>query len=204
MSFPKMDRTFPLNSQAISDTELSQIVASALHQDFGKTASVIKQIGRLTGTNPRTVKNWYEAKNAPSAGRLLLLARTSPTLLKFILEQIGGGDLTDAFNLLEGHMAGVQKEKKLPRKMEIYSAVNCTINPTRSNGTGKKFNQRQIWFIEKMKRGENLRAEDIVYAWQVSLRTAKYDIAELMAAEIIEFRGAKKTGWYELNNATEL
>lgn len=199
MSFPKMDRTFPLNTQAISDTELSQIVASALHHDFGKTPSVIKQIGRLTGTNPRTVKNWYEAKNAPSAGRLLLLARTSPTLLKFILEQIGGGDLTDAFTLLQDQMTGVPRRRKPSKDSEIYSAVNCTISPACSNQTSKHLNQRQIWFIEKIKQGENLRAENIMLAWQVSLRTAKYDIAQLIAAEIIKFRGAKKIGWYTLN-----
>lgn len=198
MSFSKMDRTFPLNSQAISDAALSQIVASALHHDFGKTPSVIKQIGRLTGTNPRTVKNWYEARNAPSAGRLLLLARTSPTLLKFILEQIGGGDLTDAFDLLQGQMTGIPQRRKLSKNSEIYSAVNCTINPACSNQTSKHLNQRQIWFVEKMKQGENLRAEDIMYAWQISIRTAKYDIAELIAAEIIKFTGSKKTGQYQV------
>ena len=113
MSRSKKDRLFPIKPQPVSDEELAKIVAFALHQDFGDSASAVKNIGRLTNANLRAIKNWYEARNAPSSGHLLLLARSSPSILKFILMQIGGEDLWDAFRLLSGHALASAPEPEM-------------------------------------------------------------------------------------------
>ncbi len=196
MSFEFLDRTFPIEPQPISDTELAQIVAAALREDFGETPSAVKHIGRLTGASLRAIKNWYEARNAPSSGHLLLLSRSSPALLKFILEQIGGGDLWDAFNLLGGR-TDAGKAKNPNKEREIYSAKSCTISSPPGK-EGRRLNHRQLWFLESLKEGKRSKADDIARAWKVSPRTAKYDIAELTDAGLIQFVGAKKTGRYKV------
>jgi len=99
MSQCKKDQLFPVELRTVSDSELAKFVAVALRQDFGGMTSVVKQIGKLTDANLRTIKNWYEARNAPSSGHLLLLARASPSILKFVLMQVGGKDLWDSFRL---------------------------------------------------------------------------------------------------------
>ena len=62
-------------------------------------------------------------------------------------------------------------------------------------------NERQRWFMEQLQRGGQVKAEDIVSQWQVSLATAKRDIASLREKELIEFVGAAKTGSYRLKTS---
>lgn len=193
MSLSKKDRIFPVKPQAISDDELAKIVASALRQDFGDNASSIKRIGQLTNANLRAIKNWYEARNAPSSGHLLLLARSSPSILKFILVQIGGEDLWDAFRLLSSHALASAPEPKVPTYSENSIIKNVPINvPIKS------LNERQRWFLILIKRKNKARAEDIAVHFDVSLKTAKRDIQRLKGLRKVQFVGAKKTGRYKV------
>ncbi len=98
MSLTNKDQVFPLKSEAISNVKLAQIVAGALREDFKDDSAAVKAIGGTTKTSLRTIKNWYEGRSAPSSGHLLLLSRRSPSLLKFIIEQIGGGELWKCFS----------------------------------------------------------------------------------------------------------
>lgn len=201
MSFSKVDQFFPIKPRAISDAELARIVASALRQDYGDSPSAIKRIGKLTGANLRAIKNWYEARNAPSSGHLLLLARSSTTLLQFVLKQIGGEDLWDAFSLLN---AGIKNER-IPQKREeespeneVYSAEFCTIKVSIDPKVVWNLNQRQLWFLGILQQGGSPKAEDIVSTWKVSLRAARYDVGELAKAKLVRFVGSKKKGKYEV------
>ncbi len=193
MSHVKKDRSFPIKPRAISDEELAQIVAAALRHDFGDMASAVKRIGQLTNANLRAIKNWYEARNAPSSGHLLLLARSSPSILKFILEQIGGEDLWDAFRLLSHHALTSAPEPEMPVYTETPAPENVPINvPIKS------LNERQRWFLILLRRKSKARAEDITAHFDVSLKTAKRDIEGLKDAGKISFVGARKTGRYEI------
>jgi hypothetical protein len=189
MSQTKKDRSFPLKPQAISDEELAKIVAAALRDDFGKSASAVKQIGRLTGANLRAIKNWFHAKNAPSAGHLMLLAKSSPSLLKFVLLQIGGHDLWDAFQLLSPR----EKSEKTEISSSIYRDKNVPINLSKV-----RMNERQRWFLVNLQIKKTLNAEDIANHFGVADRTAKRDIEGLTEKGAIEFKGSKKTGTYQL------
>lgn len=193
MSHSKMDRSFPIKPRAISDEELAKIVAAALRRDFGETASAIKRIGQLTSSNLRAIKNWYEARNAPSSGHLLLLARSSPSILKFILEQIGGEDLWDAFQLLSHHDQTLVVEPKEEDFEDIFTDKNVPINVPL-----KSFNDRQRWFLILLKRKNKACAEDITEHFDVAIKTARRDIEGLKDAGKIRFMGSKRTGRYEI------
>ena len=193
MSRSKKDRLFPIKPQAVSDDELAKIVASALRHDFGESTSAIKQIGQLTNANLRAIKNWYEARNAPSSGHLLLLARSSPSILKFILVQIGGEDLWDAFRLLSHHALADAPEPETPPQKAKNTAKNVPINvPIKS------LNERQRWFLILLRRKNEASAEDIAGHFDVALKTARRDMEGLKEAGKIRFVGARKTGSYEI------
>ena len=198
MSKQKMDRTFPLKIHVISDDELAKIVASALRQDFGEMSSAIKQIAQATNAHHRAIKNWYDAKNTPSSGHLLLLARSSQSILKFILEQIGGQDLTEAFQLLSRENPTTISRSKDGIFTDIFQDKNV---PT--NVPIKLLNERQLWFLDRIREQNNASAIDIIDRWNVVLKTARRDIAYLKAMGKIKFVGAKKNGRYQRINDKE-
>lgn len=193
MSRTKMDRSFPSNPHAISDEALAKVVAAALRRDFGKSASAAKRIGQLTNSNLRAIKNWYEARNAPSSGHLLLLARFSPSILNFILEQIGGGDFEDASRPLSCHN---------PTMHPVPLTVICPDDSTRKNVTLnvtlKSLNIRQRWFLALLKRTNMACAGDIAGHFEVAIRTARRDVEGLKGMSKIRFAGAKRTGRYRI------
>ena len=198
MSFSKKDQVFPSKLRRLSEAEFAEIVAYALRHDFGETPSAIKHIGKLTGANLRTIKNWYKAGNMPSSVHLLLLGRSSSTLLKFILEQLGGSDLRDAFELLNGHMAGTKSGLESSLNKGIYSDNFVTINVIVETSNIYDLNQRQLWFLGQLQKDIKLKADDISEIWKVTLRTAKRDVAVLIEKKIICFVGPKKTGCYRI------
>ncbi|MCK6418277.1 MAG: hypothetical protein L6Q57_04975 [Alphaproteobacteria bacterium] len=196
MSFSKEDRLFPSLSGPISDPDLAIKIATALRRDFGDSRHAIKRIGKLTGANLRTIKNWYNARHSPSSNHLLTLSRMSKEILRIVLEEIGGKELLEAAKPLiegsdspkSGHLNGA--------KVKIYSARFCTINVTVDLNTTGQINQRQLWFMGMLQQGHRIKAEEIARTWDVSQRTAKYDVAGLMDTGLVKFIGAKKTGWY--------
>lgn len=193
MSQSKKDQLFPVKPKAISDGELAQIVAMALRQDFGDSASAVKRIGQLTNANLRAIKNWYQARNTPSSGHLLLLARSSPSILKFILVQIGGEDLWDAFRLLSSHALASAPEPEIP----VYDVTNPAENVP-INVPIKSLNERQRWFLILLRRKNEASAEDIAGHFDVALKTARRDMEGLKEAGKIRFVGSRKTGSYEI------
>jgi hypothetical protein len=189
----KKDRSFPIKPRALSDDELTQIVAAALRQDFGDMVSAVKRIGQLTNTNLRAIKNWYEARNTPSSGHLLLLARSSPSILKFIMEQIGGEDLWDAFHLLSYH---APTSTQGPEKADFKAKI--TYKNVRINVPRKSLNARQRWFLILLHHKNTASAEDIVGHFGVAIKTAERDLVSLKEVGKIRFVGSKRTGSYEI------
>lgn len=192
MSLSKKDRNFPAGNGLSSDAQLAEIIAGALRQDFGDTPSAIKQIGRLTKAHLRAIKNWYIAKNAPSSRYLLILARMSPSILRFILMQVGGEDLWDVFDLSQRH--GL-KPPKPPEDEEEVDAAKTSVTTTVISRSPR---ERRKWFIKQLATGRQVTAEDLMARWNVNLRTARRDISGLVAAGLVTFRGSRKNGAYEL------
>ncbi len=69
--------------------------------------------------------------------------------------------------------------------------VNVGVNDT-------ELNDRQRWFIEQLAAGRDVKGDALKEHWQITIRTAERDIAELKEKELIEFVGASKTGRYQL------
>lgn len=192
MSRSKKDRPFPHGNGLASDAQLAKIIADALREDFGDTPSSIKRIGRLTSANLRAIKNWYIAKNAPSSRYLLLLARMSPSILRFILMQVGGEDLWDVFDLFQRQML---KPKALIDEGSLGSNETKEAPKT---VTSRLPHERQTWFMEQLIDGQTVSAEHLMDQWNVNLRTARRDISDLVQADRIAFNGSRKSGRYEL------
>lgn len=79
--------------------EFSSAIAAALEKDFGGVRGAVKTVARLTGANQRAVKNWFEARNAPSGKHLVILARHSDEVLDTFLLLAGRSELLRANHL---------------------------------------------------------------------------------------------------------
>jgi hypothetical protein len=74
----------------------AQVIADALHRDFGETHAAVKMVVGLTHANERAVKNWFLAKNGPTGQHLVDLARTSDEVLEAFLLMSGHHELVVA------------------------------------------------------------------------------------------------------------
>ena len=59
-------------------------------------------------------------------------------------------------------------------------------------------NKRQKRFLELLNKGVSVKAADISKKFNVSLKTARRDIKDLVDHQVVEFSGAPKTGQYIL------
>jgi len=190
MSVSKKDQVFPTQS-IINDDDLAYLIAAGLRADYGDSNSAIKVIGLKTGASLRTIKNWYSAKNMPSSGHLLTLARSSPSILQIVLEQIGGTDLRDAFALLN---MGERKTVITPPRKIAEKIFRIEVEL--SARIGKNLNQRQLWFLTQLQQGEQLKSSAIAQEWAVTDRSARADVAALADLGLIRLVGSRKAGIY--------
>jgi len=61
-------------------------------------------------------------------------------------------------------------------------------------------NERQLWFLEQLSAGKQVRAADIAAHWMVTEKSAKRDIADLKVRGAIEFVGVPKKGFYRVKS----
>jgi hypothetical protein len=103
MSFTKKDRIIQSNSgktfPELSPSMLSEALALALKEEFGALGSSVKTVARLTNSNERAVRNWFDGKNSPSADNLVVLMRHSDQILRTVLELADRRDLMLAVGL---------------------------------------------------------------------------------------------------------
>jgi membrane protein required for beta-lactamase induction len=118
MSLTKEDRInqspagTPLRSQRFADA-----IAMALHREYDGTRSAVKTVVALTGANERAVKNWFDAKNAPSGEFLIELCRHSDEVLSTFLLLAGRREQVTAGRL-------VQTRKKLREVLAVLSSLD--------------------------------------------------------------------------------
>ena len=86
-------RTLLPDTSATSPDRFPEAVASALRREFGAVPGAVKQVVRITGANERAVRNWFEARNAPSGENLVALMRRSDEVLETVLHLAGRQDL---------------------------------------------------------------------------------------------------------------
>lgn len=92
-------RSFLQRAPLKAEPSFSEAVADALRREFGGTPGAVKKVVRLTRANERAVRNWFEAKNAPSGENLVILMRHSDEVLEAILRLADRQDLVAARKL---------------------------------------------------------------------------------------------------------
>ncbi len=91
-----------------------------------------------------------------------------------------------------------------PEWQELGAAVRVVFRPHPDVDHGEVVNdlvndlvyERQKWFMEQLGCGAKTKSADLALRWNVSLVTAKRDIAGLKNLGKIEFVGSPKNGWY--------
>lgn len=76
-----------------------KLIADALHHEWGSSLSSRKIVSRITNANERAVKNWFEARNAPSGENLVELMRHSDAVLEAVLVASGRGGRLHSFQI---------------------------------------------------------------------------------------------------------
>lgn len=191
MSQKKTGNKLPNTVAADIERELSQKIRNILRQEYKDVASPVKHISLKTGINAETVKKWHKNQNAPSAGHLILLARHYPAILKAMLSLSESSVSTDILQYCRGFIKDSDQKDD--------GAIFCTINVTISLNIANRLNQRQLWFLGMIQQGYDMKVEQIIETWNVSSRTAKYDISSLKKSNLIRFTGTKGKGHYEVN-----
>ncbi|SFK77612.1 hypothetical protein [Caulobacter sp. UNC279MFTsu5.1] len=122
MSFPKNDRNFRSESgktfhveSGLDGPRFSDAIAAAMLIEWGQTPSALKEIGRITRTNERTVRNWVDGRNGPSGENLVALMRCSDEVLTTVLALCGRHDLVPASSILSLRPALVRAVNAIDR-----------------------------------------------------------------------------------------
>lgn len=197
MSYYKKDQVFPMADMVKNEQRIAITIARALRDEYGGLSSAVKRIGRRTGVHPRAIRNWYEGRNAPNSNHIILLAQSSPNVLKAVLELIGRSDLWQL------HLASYQQQviefpdTKMPEDDSLTGANSFTIQLELPSEIIATLNKRQLWFLAHVQQNKRVKAAHIAASWRVSARTAKNDIAILVKKKLVKFRGTNRKGWYE-------
>jgi len=183
---------------AITDAMVAALVSGILRQEQPKSDAPMKRIELATGVNRNSISKWYNGSNAPKSSHLLMLAKAYPNILRMMLEIIERGDVWELCvkHSIPQKMTDARPQK--PPRPSIYSDRFVSINVVVDSLVSGQLNQRQLWFLGRLQQGISVKAEDIVPVWRTTFRTARRDIAGLVAARIICFTGARKKGRYEL------
>lgn len=92
-------RSFLRQRRPEPDQSFAEAIADALRREFGGTPGAVKNVVRLTRANERAVRNWFEAKNAPSGENLVILMGRSDEVLEAVLRLADRHDLVVARKL---------------------------------------------------------------------------------------------------------
>lgn len=195
MSQSKKDQVFHAKNGSKNEQYVAIAISKALRKEYGKLGSAIKRISRRIGANPRAIRNWYEARNAPSSSHLLLLAQASPAVFEALLELLGRSDLLE-YERRDSSSQDISENS--PNILTLHGEENFTINLKIRSSIRQKLNQRQLWFLSLVQQEQNIRAAQIASTWKVSLRTARADISYLIKKKLVVFRGSKARGRYKI------
>jgi hypothetical protein len=108
---------------AISSQSVAQNVASALRAAVAHLPAAGKQVSRMTGKCPRTIRNLLEAQNAPSAATLIELMRDFDEVYEAVLSMAQRNPQAPS---------GANHQDRIEQAMKILGGGNHEINTDRS------------------------------------------------------------------------
>lgn len=198
MSFCKNDRLFPSKSNTPESGAITELISQALRQEYEEVHSAVKVIGRQTGVNPRAIRNWYEGVNAPNCNHLVTLARHTPVIVEAFLGLVGYSDIWELYKEQISLQDNSMRKGRTAISGGKYDDKNVTITVTVDLETASHLNQRQLWFLGRLQRGDAPKADILAKTWGVTLRTARRDVAAMTALGLVRFVGSNKAGHYEI------
>ena len=80
---------------------MNSMITKTLRETYGPTGAAVKTVMAITGAGERTVKNWFEGKNAPSGANLIKLMKHSDEVFETILILAGRENLLKAKKLID-------------------------------------------------------------------------------------------------------
>lgn len=130
------------------DLKMAQLIASALRADYGDRNCSIKMISKHVDASLSAIKKWYGGHNPPNSKHLIMLARSSPSVLQVLMTLIEKPEL---WQLYQSQLLAINQQETCDTKtssQNIYTAENCGINLVISANMISKLNVRQLWFLE--------------------------------------------------------
>lgn len=102
MSLTKKDRKIrALSGNNFPPEHFIEALAAALHREFDGSQGAVKTVATLTGSNQKTVKNWFSGTNGPSGTSLVALCRHSDLVLETVLVFAGRHEQVRARKLVD-------------------------------------------------------------------------------------------------------
>ena len=183
----------------------AQTMAELMRKEHGDSHRAIKQIMRQTHASERAVKHWLSGQYGPNTVYFLRLVVSSPVIRAFILGLIEGpvaaklSGPVDRYALAAtraayaaGEIAGGKPAAGHRRNDPIDGSDRDPMN----DPDPIELNERQYWFLARVEEGSRCGASEIMALWQVSLKTARRDIATLKTANLICYVGSRRKGRY--------
>jgi len=183
----------------------AQTIAELLRKEHGDSHRAIKQIMRQTHASERTVKHWLSGQHGPDTVFFLRLVVSSPVIRAFILGIIEGpvaaklSGPVNRYALAAARSAYVVGEFAGGRRSADHRHNDPIDGPNRdpmNDPDRAELNERQYWFLARVEEGSRCGASEIMALWQVSLKTARRDIATLKTANLICYVGSRRRGRY--------
>lgn len=195
MSVHKIGKTL---LKKVSHKSIAIMVANALREAHQNDSSTVKQIGRKTGINLHAISKWMNARCAPDSVHLITLVQCYPAVFEGIIKMAGydisvTGEISHPCQFCKS-----ASQEENDSKESTYRVKYVPINVMLPIDVASKLNARQLWFLSKLQHEQMSKTSAIETQWDVSLKTAKRDIQQLMSLKLIRYEGARKTGYYVL------
>lgn len=207
---PKKGRKLPVWAGVLSGREIyAKTIAELLRKEYGESHRAIKQLMRQTHASERAVKHWLSGQHGPDTVFFLRLMVSSPVIRAFVLGLIEGptanrlGTPVDRFSLAATRAAYIAGETTAAHPTNGHQRNGPISVPNRDPINGPEpieLNERQHWFLAQITEGNRCAASEIVTVWQVSLKTARRDLALLKTANFICYVGSRRKGRYRPKN----
>lgn len=122
---PVSGKAFPRSSGSVEKSDgcdFAAVISETLRETFGGSGRSIKTVMAYTGARERTVKNWFEGKNAPNGENLVMLVRHSDEVLEALLLMSGREDILTAKLLIDAREGLTEILKLIDEALTAHSA----------------------------------------------------------------------------------
>ena len=203
---PKKGRKLPAWKGVLSGREAyAQTVAELLRKEHGQSHRAIKHLMRQTHASERAVKHWLSGQHGPDTVFFLRLMVSSPVIRAFVLGLIEWPAANkfvlpvDRISIAAARAAYAEGEAAGGAPTGGHWFDGPENDPDRDpidDPETAALNERQHWFLARVAEGGRCGASEIMSIWEVSLKTARRDIAALKAANLIYYAGSRRKGRY--------